>query len=240
MKIFCLIPAFNEKNNLATLTEKLHHHLSAYKRIFFKIYFVIQGDDGSLDIIRSLKKLYRQVDFIYYPKALGIGKAYKVGFEHVDKNFTHVLTLDADLNHDPKELSKFFRLLKKKNTDIIIGSRFVKGGSFNDKRIWKRLASFGVNFFITKLLKIKVHDITSGYRLIRCEVVDKIKNELKEKGYTSYMEFILLAHKHGFKIKEVAISYKPRKWGKSKMKKIKTLFDYLFFLKRILLFKYPY
>lgn len=228
MSIFCLIPAYNEKGNLNKLSKRLISTLSKEK-ISFKIFFVIQGEKDTLDLLENLKRTYLQIDYVYFPKALGIGKAYKVGFEHVNKNFTHVLTLDADLNHDPKELPKFFRLLKKENTDIIIGSRFVKGGSFKDKRIWKRLASFGVNFFITKLLGIKVHDITSGYRLIKREVVDKIKNELKEKGYTSYMEFALLAHTHGFKIKEVAITYKPRIWGKSKMKKVRTFFDYLFF-----------
>lgn len=229
MKVFCVIPAFNERDNLTPLIKKLHHQLSAQK-ITFKIFFVIQGNDGSRQILEKLKKKYKdKLDFVYFPKALGIGNAYREGFKHIGRKYTHILTLDADLNHDPKELSKFFWLAKKSNADMIIGSRFIKKGRFNDKRIWKKLTSFLVNFFITKLLKIKVHDITSGYRLIKYEVIDKIKNELREKGYPCYMEFALLVHKYGFKIKEVPITYKPRVWGKSKMKKWRTFLDYLFF-----------
>jgi len=237
--IFCLIPAFDEKGNLAELTQRLVTVLQK-TGIKFKIFFVLQGNISNRKTAVKLKREYPQVDFIYYPKALGIGRAYQLGFLHVDKKYSHILTLDADLNHQPEELPKFLTAWKKTRPDIIIGSRYIRGGKFQDNRIWKRICSFTTNMFVTKLLKIDVHDITSGYRLIRKEAAETIAGKLKEKGYPSYMEFILLAQKSGFSIKEIPISYIPRKWGKSKMGKITTLFNYFLFLpKAFLFFKNP-
>ena len=111
----------------------------------------------------------------------------------------------------------------------------MSGGHFKDKRLWKRLSSSIVNKLIKNYFKIKVHDISSGFRLIKREVIEKIRGKLKEKGYPAYMELILLARQNGASIGEVPISYIPRKWGKSKMNKLKTSLDYLSFLRRVLI-----
>jgi len=235
MKLLCLIPAYNEKGNLSTLVKRLSAKLKKFG-IKYTLLFIIQGTDGSLDLIKRLKKKYPEIDFLYFPEPLGIGAAYKTGFHHVNKTITHILTLDADLNHDPEALDDFFQTQKKENPDIVIGSRFMEGGRFQDKRVWKRIVSLAVNILTTKLLKFDVHDITSGYRLVKKNVIIKICKDLKETGYPSYMEFILLSKKYGFKMKEVPINYVPRKWGKSKMKKVQTSIDYLFFFTKLLLF----
>lgn len=233
MSIFCLIPAFNEKGNLEELIKRLSSFFSKHK-IKYEIFFVVQGRDGSKQLLEKLKKDFPTIVFIYYPTPLGIGKAYRIGFNHIDKSYTHVLTMDADLNHDPLEITKFINEYKKGNWDVIIGSRFVPGGKFKDRRVWKRSSSFLINIFVAKMLKIKVKDLTSGFRLIKKEVIEKVVRELEEDGYPSYMEFILLSLKHGFAIKEVPIVYNPRIWGKSKMSMLKTFHDYSLFLLRII------
>lgn len=235
MKICCLIPAFNEKGNLKELIEKLEAFFTKEKIKFF-IFFVIQGNDGSSALLSQLKLKHKHIDFICFPVALGIGKAYRVGFEEVakmPKEYTHILTLDADLNHNPAELPKFFESAKQTHADIIIGSRFVQGGKFQDKRIWKRAVSTLVNRCITKLLKIAIQDATSGFRLIKRRVVEDLTNELSETGYPFYMEFILLAHQRKFRMQEVPITYIPRKWGVSKMSKVRTSIDYLRFISSV-------
>ena len=88
---------------------------------------------------------------------------------------------------------------------------------------------------MTKLTGISIHDISSGYRLMTREVIENIRNELRETGYPNYMELIIKTVRHGFKLSEVPIVYKSRVWGKSKMGKLKTLYDYLGFLPRILI-----
>lgn len=238
MKVICIIPALNEKGNLEALTSRLHKEFRKLN-VAYKILYILQGDDGSNILLDELKKKYSQLDYIHFAKPLGIGKAYRTGFNMIDNSATHVLTLDADLNHDPGELNKFLTVWKNYKPDIIIGSRFIKGGSFNDKRLWKRVISAMVNSFISSLLGIKIHDTTSGYRLIKKDAVLKIKNSLKENGYTFYMEFILLSQKAGSTMKEVSIIYHPRIWGKSKMGKAQTLLNYFKFMPRILLLKNP-
>lgn len=234
MKLLCLIPAYNEKCNLPELIKELHSTLKGIG-IKYRILFIIQGTDGSLLLIKKLKKTFKEICFLYFLEPLGIGTAYKIGFENIGKEITHILTMDADLNHDPAMIPRFIRVLKRDNTDIIIGSRFMKGGRFQDRRIWKRILSLVTNFLITKLFEIGVHDITSGYRLMKKNIVLTIRNELRETGYPSYMEFIIRAKKYGFTIKELPITYIPRKWGESKMNKIRTSLDYLFFFTRLLL-----
>ena len=234
MKIFCLIPAFNEKGNLQHLIEGLFKIIPKYSPEY-KIFFVIQGNDGSIGILKKLKLKYKNLDWVYYPKALGIGRAYKIGFNKIDDNFTHVLTLDADLNHDPAVLPDFIKEMKKTKADLVIGSRFVRGGIFADRRPWKRLISSLMNRLMTKLTGISIHYISSGYRLMTREVIENIRNELRETGYPNYMELIIKTVRHGFKLSEVPIVYKSRVWGKSKMGKLKTLYDYLGFLPRILI-----
>lgn len=232
MKICCVIPAFNEKGNLKELIEKLEAFFTKEKIKFF-LFFVIQGNDGSSALLSQLKLKHKHIDFICFPVALGIGKAYRVGFKKVakmPKEYTHILTLDADLNHNPAELPKFLKVAKQTHADIIIGSRFIQGGKFQDKRIWKRAVSTLVNLCITKLLKIPIQDATSGFRLIKRTVVDTLQNTLSENGYPAYMEFILLAHRKKFRMQEVSITYAPRKWGVSKMNTMRTFLDYLFFL----------
>src|SRR3989344_3886754 len=103
MNIFCLIPAYNEKGNLVPLTRGLAKTLPQFSPNY-RIFFVIQGDDGSVEILRKLKKINKHIDWVYYKKALGIGRAYKIGFGKIKSNFSHVLTLDADLNHDPYKI----------------------------------------------------------------------------------------------------------------------------------------
>jgi dolichol-phosphate mannosyltransferase len=233
MFIFCLIPAYNEKGNLEVLTEKLIKQFRKEK-IPFILFFVLQGEDGSLSVIKKLKTKHKQIDYVHYPKPLGIGRAYRVGFDHVPNKVTHIFTLDADLNHHPHYLPEFITCMRKNKADIVIGSRFIYGGKSLDKRIWKRVLSFGMNYFLTSLVGIPVHDISSGFRLMKKEVADKIKSSLREHNYPSYMEFIILSYKSHFRISEISITYTPRIWGVSKMNSWKTLRDYLIFLPRVI------
>lgn len=234
MNILILIPAYNEKGNLAKLISEIEQEFKKQK-VKFKIFFVIQGDDGSKQLLDKLKQKKSYLDFIYYKKPLGIGKAYKIGYNHIDKSVTYVLTMDADLNHDIRDLPRFLKSIKEANSDLIIGSRFIKGGQFEDTRLWKKAASLATNKIVTAFLGLPLKDVSSGFRLIKAEVIKQIRNRLKCPGYPSYMEFVLLAHKNGFKVREIPITYHPRKWGRSKISSATTFIDYIRFLIDILI-----
>lgn len=242
MRIFCIIPAYNEKGNLEELTVRLAGVFRKL-RTDFHILFVLQGKDSGKNILNRLngKKEFRnKITYLVFPDALGIGRAYLAGFRNIPEGFTHVLTLDADLNHQPEEFPKFMEELRNKKTSVIIGSRYTEGGNFGDRRIWKRIVSRGTNMFLTNILRIGVRDISSGYRLIERHVIEKVVPYLHESGYPSYMELILEAKKNGYTLSEVPITYIPRKWGTSKMKKITTARDYLRFIPKVLFSQNPH
>lgn len=238
MTIYCIVPAYNERENIRLLNDKLIRQFEKLN-CRYRILYIIQGKDGSLDIVRKIKKVYPAIDFRYHAQPLGIGLAYLEGFKLVPKSFQFVLTLDADLNHDPSDLPKFIKTMIDHRADIVIGSRFIRGGKFADRRIWKRYISRGVNMFITRLFGFKVHDISSGYRLIKNNIIRQIIPYLRETGYPAYIEFILLAYKYGFKIEEVPITYASRIWGRSKMGISETLRHYIKFLFRLSSLKNP-
>lgn len=235
MKIYCLIPAFDETGNLIELCQRL---TAVFKNnnITYKILLVIQGDKKGRELVKKMHVLNKRIDYIYYPKALGIGRAYNIAFNEVNSYWTHVLTMDADLNHQPEEFPKLLQAYKKTHSELIIGSRFIQGGKFKDKRLWKIVTSKLVNLIINKILDVSILDKTSGYRLIRSSLIIKIRNLLKEKGYPSYMELLFLTLKNGSTVYEVPITYVPRTWGKSKMGKLKTSIDYLMFLVKLIFY----
>lgn len=233
MKIFCIIPAYNEKGNLKKLVRLLVKEFKQTK-IAYTIFFVLQGQDGSRQLLNSLRRKYPQVEYIYNSNPLGIGKAYREGFRNVHQSATHVLTLDADMNHDPKDIHRFIKTLHTSLSDVVIGSRFIPGGRFQDPRPWKRFMSMNINSLVRFFLRIPIHDITSGYRFMKKEVVTKTLPFLHESGYPFYMEFILKARNLGFTMAEIPITYSARTWGESKMEKGATFLDYMKFLPKIL------
>lgn len=233
MKVFVLIPAYNEKGNLEKLITSLEKQLIK-RKINFRIFFVLQGRDGSRELLDKLMLKDKSLSYIYFPNPLGIGIAYRKGLCQVDKSSDFVLTMDADLNHDPREIPNMIAKIQKDKSDLVIGSRFIPGGVFSDSREWKRKVSLYTNKLIKLVVGWKINDASSGYRLIKPEVIEKIKGKLKFSGYPFYMEFIFLANKYGFKISEVPIFYHPRTWGKSKIGSFKTFGQYFKFLLYIL------
>lgn len=228
MKISAVIPAYNEGENIANLVKRLK---SVFMKldIDFEIIVVVQGRDGSIERLNNFKNSeIPQLKLIYFSEPLGVAKAFKIGFEEIEGDSTHVLTMDGDLNHQPEELPTLIKIINQKNVDIVIGSRYVKGGKMEGLPIWKYLLSRFVNnalSYVTKLSQIK--DKTSGYRLLKKGVVDKIKDKVSAKNFDFYVEFLIWAKKEGFEILETPITFKYRKEGESKMGKIDTLIRYV-------------
>ena len=232
--IICVIPAYNEKGNLEELIKRLETALTPLCKVF-TIMFVIQGDDGSRELLDKITIKHSNITYLYYREPLGIGKAFQKGFEQVTNSYTHVLTLDADLNHNPANIIHLFNKMDTSKADLVVGSRYMPGGKFLDKRAWKRFASRFVNKVVQIILRIHIRDVTSGYRLMKVQLVRRVTPYLRESRYPYYMEFLVVAKRLGFIISEVPITYTPRRWGVSKMKILDTLAGYLVFFWRMLI-----
>ena len=224
MKISAVVPAYFERDNLGELTERLLRELEKITPNF-EILYVIQGDDGSRELLSNIED--KRVRLLYFPKPLGVARAFLTGFENVINGSDFILTMDADLNHQPEEIKNLWDCLKEKNADITIGSRYISGGKLIGMPLWKNITSRAMNKIINIFSGILVADKTSGFRIYKPEVIKCILSNITAENFEFYPEVILVAHKFGFSFAETPITFTFRVKGKSKMYKLQTIIGYV-------------
>ncbi|MDD5503416.1 MAG: glycosyltransferase, partial [Candidatus Thermoplasmatota archaeon] len=140
------------------------------------------------------------------------GAAYRDGFRHAKGDV--IFEMDADLSHDPKYIPDFLKAIKY--ADVVVGSRYMRGGGVIDWPFKRKIISAGGNFLARIALGLKMHDITSGYKAYRKEAA-AIVQETKSDHYVFQAETLYLAKKKGLIISETPIVFQDRKIGKSKL-----------------------
>jgi len=190
-KILVLIPAFNAEKTISQLIEQISANNIKKENI-------LVVDDGSFDSTYEIAKSCG-VKIIQHKKNKGKGEALKTGFEYaLRENYSGVITLDADLQHDPKYIPDF---IKNADSDILVGTR--------DRNLkimpFSRWLTNNLTSIIVSIIGFtKVRDSQSGYRYISTEVLKSIK--LKTKKYELESELLIKAGRKKFKINPVAIS----------------------------------
>lgn len=226
MKIAVVLPAYNEDSNIVTLCQQLHAALT-HAQIAYELIVIVQGRDGTFEALQQLQRSgLPALRLWHFPEPLGVAVAFQEGFRRVANDATHVLTMDADLNHHPEELPKFLAALDA-DVDIVIGSRYVPGGRIEGMPPWKQRLSRLMNRFFSLVTPLHVADKTSGYRLQRRAVVDHVRPHLRARNFDFYIEYLLLAQAAGYRMREVPITYRARVAGKSKMPIGDTCLRYL-------------
>jgi len=195
MKISVLIPTKNEPL-INELIEKTHQVLKDFKHEI-----IVIDKSNVTPKIKDVKLVIQKSD--------GLGKAVLEGLLHATGEV--IAIMDGDFSHNPKDLPKLIEA--SKNVDIVIGSRFITGGKTSDET-HRRLISNVYRRFTSFTLGIDVKDNMSGFSVIKKKVYDTLK--LNPIGYKINLEIMYKSKKHGFKIKEVPISFTKRKAGKSK------------------------
>jgi dolichol-phosphate mannosyltransferase len=215
LRITIVTPTYNEAENLPKL-------VSALFSLPLDLNVLIVDDnspDGTGKIADELvQKFPGRVDVLHRPGKMGLRSAYLNGFQKIlDGDSQALVQMDADFSHDPSALVEMAKLLE--SCDVVLGSRYVKGGSV-DKRwpIWRKsLSAFG-NFYARTILRLPLHDVTTGYRMWRRETLQRMPLErIQSNGYIFLVEMMYLAHCLQFKIGEVPIYFADRRLGKSKM-----------------------
>ena len=215
-----VIPAHNEAKNLPKLLEKA---CSALKKIKEKFEIIVVDDnstDNSDEVLKKLKEKIKELRIVTRTKNPGAGYAIREGLSKVRGDI--IITMDADLSHDPAEIASFLKLLKV--YDMVCGSRYAKGGKA-EMTYSRILVSNLFNIIFRKLLGIPVKDFTSGFRAYKSKIIDKI--ELKSKKFGIFIEIPLKAHLAGFKLTETPISYHERGFGKSNLNYFKQGPEYI-------------
>lgn len=230
-KILIFTATYNEYPNVVHLIKKI-------SKIKLKMDLLIIDDnstDGTKEFLKKFKKNHKFLKLIVRKKKLGLDTAHKLAFKYaIKKKYKNLITMDADLSHQPEIIPKFIKHLEK--NDFVIGSRYMAGGSCDMKGFRLFLSIYG-NIFIKKLLKIELSEFTTSYRGFNSKLLNQInKKKIKSSGYSFFMETIFHINNLNVKIAQLPINFKDRNSGKSKIPKIEILRT-LFNLFRLRFFK---
>jgi dolichol-phosphate mannosyltransferase len=208
-----IIPTYNERGNLAELTGKL---LSL--PVNLDVLFIDDGSpDGTGDLADELARNSPRVSVIQRGKKLGFGSALIAGYRAALKgDHSLVLQMDADLSHDPAAIPAMVGAASK--YDLVLGSRYAGGVRVIDWEMSRILLSWAANSYARAVTRLPVHDITTGFRCFRREILEALDMErLKANGYGLQIEVAYRIWKSGGRLGEVPIIFYGRKSGKSKM-----------------------
>jgi glycosyltransferase involved in cell wall biosynthesis len=201
--ISIVIPVFNEKESLEILHEEVRASLSKIG-MDFEIIFVDDGSsDGSWNVIAALAQDHAAVRGIRFRRNFGKAAALSAGFAHATGD--PVLTMDADLQDDPAEIPRFLDALAY-DDDVVSGWKRTRHDPWH-----KVMPSRIFNFMVSWLTGVKLHDHNCGMKCYRAEVFREVRL------YGELHRFIpVLAAARGFRVGEIEINHRPRKYGRSK------------------------
>ena len=208
-KIVICSPTYNEVGNIEILCTEIFK----VNKNFHVLIIDDNSTDGTLELIKKLKFKFKNLNLIKRKKKLGIGSAYRVAFDYAfEKKHDALITLDADLSHNPKEIPLLLKKLK--SNDFVTGSRYIKGGK---------------------------SDYTS-FRIYNYKCIELLRNKnLDSDGYSSLVEFFFYIYKSGFKCSEVPIYFRVRHKGDSKIPKLQVFYSSMklieLFIKNLLIQK---
>jgi dolichol-phosphate mannosyltransferase len=178
-------------------------------------------DDGSPDgtgkIADKMASANSQIRVLHRLEKSGLGKAYIKAFQlELCNEYTHFIQMDADGSHRPEHLNELINLAK--TNDLVIGSRWVKGGQVLNWPRNRELISRLGNFYINLILKLRVADATAGYRIYSRKLLETLPlDEIAAKGYAYQIEMTYRSKSAGAKIVEAPITFVERVSGHSKM-----------------------
>lgn len=218
MNITIVIPTYNEAENLPKLLPAL---LELPLPDMSILIVDDNSPDGSANLAERIGRDYPgRLKVHKRAGKLGLGTAYVEGYQiALAAGAKYVVQMDADFSHPVEKILEMHAMLKDEDLDVVLGSRYIPGGGVDvNWPLWRKsLSRFG-SFYARTILRLKVRDVTGGFRLWRGGSLKKIPLErVISNGYTFQVEMIYLAHKLKLKIGETPFYFADRKWGQSKM-----------------------
>jgi dolichol-phosphate mannosyltransferase len=213
MKTLIIIPTYNEYDNLRPLLDAISSSAPSCDILIVDD----NSPDGTGRLADEIHEQDPRVHVLHRAGKLGLGTAYVAGFKYsIEQKYDAAFEMDADFSHDPKYLPDFLQAIEQ--ADLVIGSRYIPGGSTPNWSFGRRCISGFGNIFARVMLGIPVHDCTAGFRCYRREVLESIDvDTLQSQGYAFQVELAYRVMKQGFKITEIPITFMDRRVGTSKM-----------------------
>lgn len=213
MKAFVVIPTYNEKDNVVALAASV---LAQHADI--QILFVDDNSpDGTGKIIDDLASADGRIHVLHRAGKLGLGSAYREGFKAaLAMGADYLLEMDADFSHDPVTLPLFLAAIKE--SDLVIGSRYLNGVSVVNWPIRRLILSYFASVYTRWVTGLQLRDCTSGFKCFRRSAIESIDlDTVKSDGYSFQIEMNYRCMENGLKISEIPIVFIDRHAGSSKM-----------------------
>ena len=215
MKDFIIIPTYNERGNISRLIPRIF-------QLYPDINVIVVDDsspDGIAEEVKKLMQKYPNLELNSRPRKLGLGTAYIQTFqkllnEHGD--IRSITEMDADFSHAPETIKTFLKEID--NFDLVIGSRYMPGGSVKNWSIFRKVLSRGGNIYAKMVTGIPINDLTAGFKCYRAGLLRKYDfNFIHSNGYAYQIEMKNIAWRLGAGIKEIPITFTERIEGVSKI-----------------------
>ncbi len=214
MQPVVIVPTYNERDNIEILLEEL---LALPVSLS-----VINVDDGSPDGTGDISDQWAarypaRVQVVHRAGKLGLGTAYIAGFKlALSQGYDRIMTMDADFSHHPRYIPSMLDMSGK--CDLVIGSRYVKGGGTLNCTWKRKILSRGANGFAKTMLGLRALDCTAGFRCYQRKVLEAIDlDSILSNGYSFLIELIYYVQQQGFSVGEVPIIFEDRRRGTSKI-----------------------
>lgn len=213
MKVVVVIPTYNERENAANMAKAVCAALPGGELLFVDD----NSPDGTGALIDELAQAEPRIRCLHRAGKEGLGRAYVAGFkEALARGADVVIQMDCDFSHDPKDLPRL--VAASAEADLVIGSRYVKGGGTPGWPFKRRLISRAGGVFIRAVTGMPIKDPTGGFRCWRRAALEGIDLDTVESaGYSFQLEMNHRAWKRGYRIREIPIIFTDRVAGMSKI-----------------------
>lgn len=208
-----MMPTFNEAGNIEHSVQQLFRHNPGVDLLIVDD----NSPDGTGQMADMLAQSSDQISVLHRKDKQGLGAAYIAGFRHAFvKNYDYVVEMDADGSHRAEDLPKLLAVCQ--NNELVIGSRYVKGGSTQNWPIHRQWLSRGGNLYAKVMLGTKVNDMTAGFRVFSVPFLKSMDLEsINARGYSFQIEMAYRTIELGGRTAEVPIVFVEREIGESKM-----------------------
>ncbi len=215
LQVVVIVPTYNERENIESLVTQLLALPTAVR--------IIVVDDNSPDSTGAIADRLAvesngHVGVIHRAGKLGLGTAYVAGFKRaLAEGADLICTMDADFSHNPRYIPAMMDKIGQ-GYDLVIGSRYVRGGGASGCTFARKLLSWGANAFARTMLGLHAHDTTAGFRCYRRDVLQEMDLDgIKASGYSFLIEMLYRVQRRGWRVGEVSIVFENRRLGTSKV-----------------------
>ena len=211
--VVVLIPTYNERENISLIVSRLRAAVP-------EVDILVLDDnspDGTGAVADRLAADDGQVRVLHRTSKEGLGMAYRAGFGWaLERDYDVMVEMDADGSHQPEQLPSL--LLALADADVVLGSRWVPGGSVVNWPVHRKVLSVGGNLYVRVLLGMPIGDATGGYRAYRASALKTLDLEqVASQGYCFQVDLVWRAIRAGLRVVEVPITFVERTIGDSKM-----------------------